>query len=99
MSSSSNQQQSYLGLFVSTVGRVFVPQTLMAVGIGYLTSIGSAVEDGVAKISVSKGIADVGAVMTMANMVMLPPALAILHQSEKIATRIAAAAAKVKDPP
>jgi len=86
---STEHQQSYLGLFVSIVARVFVPQTLMSIGMGYLTKIGKGPDD---TTTLSSNIAGVGALLTMANMVMLPPALAILHQTEKIASRIAAAA-------
>ena len=86
---SPEHQQSYMGLFVSIVARVLVPQTLMSVGMGYLAKIGKGPDD---TTTLSSNIGGFGAMLAMANIIMLPPALAILHQTEKIASRIAAAA-------
>jgi hypothetical protein len=93
---SPEHQQSYMGLFVSIVARVLVPQTLMSVGMGYLAKENSTMEN---PPSLAAHIGGFGAMLAMANVIMLPPALAILHQTEIIASRIAAVAQAKTNPP
>jgi hypothetical protein len=63
---------------------------------GYLENISA---PSTSTTTLSTHIATVGAILTMANMAMLPPALAILHQTEIIASRIAAVAQAKTNPP
>ncbi len=93
---SPEHQQSYMGLFVSIVARVLVPQTLMSVGMGYLTKMNAILPDDT---TIGQHIGGFGAMLAMANIAMLPPALAILHQTEIIASRIAAVAQAKTNPP
>jgi hypothetical protein len=80
------EAQSYLGLFVSTVVRVLIPQAALVAGFGYMAyEYGDEGETNTWPIQVS----NIGTVMTFLDICLLPPALAILHQSNKIASRIA----------
>ena len=78
------EAQSYLGLFVSTVVRVLIPQAAIATGFGYISYQNKA--EGT---HWSEPFLQFGNLMTFLDLCLLPPALAILHQSNKIASRIA----------
>ena len=78
------EAQSYLGLFVSTVVRVLIPHAAIATGLGYIVYKNQDKD-----VPWYHPFLGTGLGMTFLDICLLPPALAILHQSNKIASRIA----------
>ena len=71
------KENTYTGLFVSTVARVILPQAIMAAGLGYLTSDEKNTRD------ILKNTGMFSTVIAALDVAMLPPALAILRHTKK----------------
>jgi hypothetical protein len=71
------KENTYTGLFVSTVARVILPQAIMATGLGYLISE----ERNTRETLKNTGMFSIA--IAALDVAMLPPALAILRHAKK----------------